>query len=236
MKKVIIITILLLFPIITFCATNSQATTGNEETGFFYWFSLGGEFMFVLLLFSVAGIAIVIERIITISKTKLTDKKFEKILLATADKGQIRKLKTICEANDSETAKILLSGINMLKRGPERMEKVIESAAQIRVSILERGLSLLSGIANLAPLVGFLGTVSGMISAFSVIANTENVSAKLVAGGIFKALITTAAGLIVAIPILIFYNYFTHRIEKFAMNIEELSLGVIEKLEKNGKL
>jgi biopolymer transport protein ExbB len=157
-------------------------------------------------------------------------------VLAAAEAGHIPRLAKACEAVDTEVGRILLSGLNSLKKGPERMEKVIEATAELQVSIMERGLNLLSSIANLAPLVGFLGTVSGMIGAFSSIAEAENVSAKLVAGGIFEALITTAAGLIVAIPIMIFHNYFVQRVDRFVTTVERLTLGIMERLGNKGKL
>ena len=195
----------------------------------------GGPFTIVLLLFSIAGVAIIIERFMAISRVKSASRNFEQEILAAAARGSVAAMKKICDNDDSDTARIILTGLNSFHRGPDRMEKVVEATAGLEVSMLERGLNLLSGIAHLAPLVGFLGTVSGMISAFSAIAAAENVSAKLVAGGIFEALITTAAGLIVAIPMLAFHNYFVHRIDRFTLNIERISIGVIEKLESRGR-
>ena len=195
----------------------------------------GGPFTIVLLLFSIAGVAIIIERFMAIARIKPAGRNFESEIVAAAAKGSIASMKKICDNDDSDTARIILTGLNSFHRGPDRMEKVVEATASLEVSMLERGLNLLSGIAHLAPLVGFLGTVSGMISAFSAIAAAENVSARLVAGGIFEALITTAAGLIVAIPMLAFHNYFVHRIDRFTLNIERISIGVIEKLESRGR-
>ena len=208
----------------------------KKENRLLYYFNKGGIFMWALLLFSVAGLAIVIERMVVITRVKRGSPEFEESLIATARKGQVVKLKKICAEDDSETAKILLSGLNSMKKGPERMERVIEATASLQVSIMERGLNILSSLAHLAPLVGFLGTVSGMIGAFSKIAEAENVSAKLVAGGIFEALITTASGLIVAIPILVFHNFFVHRVDRFVTEVERLSLQMMEELGNKGKL
>lgn len=208
----------------------------KKENRLLYYFNKGGIFMWALLLFSIAGLAIVIERMVIITRVKRGSPEFEKSLIDTAKKGQVVKLKKLCSEDDSETAKILLSGLNSLKKGPERMERVIEATASLQVSIMERGLNILSSLAHLAPLVGFLGTVSGMIGAFSKIAEAENVSAKLVAGGIFEALITTASGLIVAIPILVFHNFFIHRVDRFVTEVERLSLQMMEELGNKGKL
>ena len=115
------------------------------------------------------------------------------------------------------------------------MEKAIETAASIEIALLERGLIWLATVANIAPLLGFLGTVSGMIHAFEAIAAAEEVSAKLVATGIYEALITTAAGLIVAIPVQAAHNYFVSRIDKFVIDIEESGAELIDSLTTHSK-
>lgn len=208
----------------------------KAKKGFGDYFSLGGPFVIVLFILSIVGLGFVIERMIVISRVKMAGKEFERKLLAAAEKGQIPAMRRICTEDNSETSRILLAGLNSIKKGPERVERVIEATAELQVSILERGLNILSSISHIAPLVGFLGTVSGMIGSFSAIASAENVSAKLVAGGIFEALITTAAGLIVAIPILVFHNFFVHRIDRFATDVERLTLACMEKLGEKGKL
>lgn len=235
---ILFILILVLAVLPAFGATNTAPSGGEKdaENGILYYFNKGGIFMWALLFFSLAGLTIVIERMIVISRVKRGTPAFERALLDAAGKGQLPKVRKICEDDDSETARILLSGLNSLKKGPERMERVIEATASLQVSIMERGLNILSSLAHLAPLVGFLGTVSGMITAFSKIASAENVSAKLVAGGIFEALITTASGLIVAIPILVFHNFFVHRVDRFVTEVERLSLEMMERLGNKGKL
>ena len=100
------------------------------------------------------------------------------------------------------------------------------------MSFLERGLIWISSVTTIAPLMGFLGTVSGMINAFEAIAASEQVNAKLVASGISEALITTATGLIVAIPATIGYNYFVSSIDRFVIEMEETSAELIEELER----
>jgi biopolymer transport protein ExbB len=231
-RTVLLLSFLLLLPVLLAGETNTAAAGAGAPAvshGIAYYFRLGGPFMYLLLLFSVGGLAIVIERMVVFSRIKIIDKGFEEEVLAAAEAGHIPRLAKACEAVDTEVGRILLSGLNSLKKGPERMEKVIEATAELQVSIMERGLNLLSSIANLAPLVGLIG-------AFSSIAEAENVSAKLVAGGIFEALITTAAGLIVAIPIMIFHNYFVQRVDRFVTTVERLTLGIMERLGNKGKL
>jgi biopolymer transport protein ExbB len=115
------------------------------------------------------------------------------------------------------------------------VEKAITTAASVETAQLERGLIWLATVANIAPLLGFLGTVSGMIHAFEAIAAAEEVSAKLVATGIYEALITTAAGLIVAIPVQTAHNYFVSRIDKFVVDIEESGAELVDALTMHTK-
>ena len=124
-------------------------------------------------------------------------------------------------------AKIILEGLKMAKLGEHRMEKAIESEANEKINSLENGFNLLTALASLSPLTGFLGTVSGMISAFQSIANAQDVNAQLVAGGIFEALITTVFGLIIAIIAITGYSLLSHVVDKFAKDIEKLGTDVI---------
>jgi biopolymer transport protein ExbB len=110
------------------------------------------------------------------------------------------------------------------------VEKAIESAGTIEMAFLQRGLIILASIANVAPLLGFLGTVSGMIHAFEAIAAAEQVSAKLVATGISEALITTATGLMIAIPVQLMNNFFISRIDRFVLEMEEASIELVDTL------
>lgn len=233
-RRAVTVCCLLLVSLALFAAPGGDQAKGKSML--LYYFDKGGIFMWALLLFSLAGLAIVIERMIVISRVRRGSPEFEAALEAASRKGDVRKVRQVLEADGSDTARILLSGFNSVKKGPERMERVIEATASLQVSIMERGLNFLSSLANLAPLVGFLGTVSGMITAFGKISEAESVSAKLVAGGIFEALITTAGGLIVAIPILIFHNYFVHRVDRFVTDVERLSLELMENLANKGKL
>jgi biopolymer transport protein ExbB len=114
--------------------------------------------------------------------------------------------------------------------GRDEMEKSIQSAGTIEMSFLERGLVVLSSVATIGPLLGFLGTVSGMIHAFEAIAAAEQVNAKLVATGISEALITTATGLIIAIPAQAAYNFFIAQIDRFVIEMEEASSEMIDSL------
>lgn len=135
-----------------------------------------------------------------------------------------------CEESDSPAAAILKAGLQRHEEGTERAMRAVENAGVIQLANLERGLVWLATISNVAPLLGFLGTVIGMIIAFQSIEMAGEVEATLVAGGIKVALITTATGLAIAIPINIFHNYFVTRVDRLVINMEESTQKMIDAL------
>ena len=137
-------------------------------------------------------------------------------------------------------AAIFLAGMRVASLGEARMEKAMETEAAERIGRLESGFSLLVALGSIAPITGFLGTVSGMIGAFQSIANAADVNAQLVAGGIFEALITTAFGLAIAIVAITGYNIFAHVVDRFAAQVEvagvEYDVGIGEVFATNFKI
>jgi len=181
-------------------------------------FKLGGPFMWVLLAFSVATIAIVIERCIYLAwhnckvaplRNKIMD------YLQQGKKEEAEKFLASC-THKQTVASVFLALLQNAKYGESRMERAAESEAQERLRRMENGFNYLTALSSLAPLAGFLGTVSGMIGAFKSIAEATDVNAQLVAGGIYEALITTVFGLIIAIVALVAYNLLIQKIDKFA--------------------
>jgi biopolymer transport protein ExbB len=124
------------------------------------------------------------------------------------------------------------SGLQKADRGPDAVEKAITTAGTIEMAFLERGLIWISSVSTIAPLIGFLGTVSGMINAFEAIATSDTVNAQLVAAGISEALITTATGLVIAIPTSIGFNYFVSTIDRFVIEMEEASSELVDELHR----
>ena len=181
-------------------------------------FKLGGPFMWVLLAFSVATLAIVIERCVYLSwhncKARPIANKVRD-LLREGKKDEAEKFLRGCQRNQT-IASILLALLENAKYGENRMERAAESEAQERLRRMESGFNYLTALSSLAPLTGFLGTVSGMIGAFRSIAEATDVNAQLVAGGIYEALITTVFGLIIAITALVAYNLLIQRVDSFA--------------------
>ncbi len=132
--------------------------------------------------------------------------------------------------SDAPAAKIMYAGLERHEEGTERVMKAIENQGLIELSKLEKGLVVLATLTNVAPLLGFLGTVIGMIIAFQSIEAAGEVEATLVAGGIKVALLTTAAGLVIAIPVSIAHNYFVSRIDSLVIDMEESAQKMIDAL------
>jgi len=203
---------------------------GNEYS-LLQIFADGGIFMYPLVLCSLLAFGVIIAKAYTLWAAH---RKSREILQRVGELGKQGKLdEAIRLAADTPgpVAAILLSG---LRRVYERnasgkdVEKAVKTTGAIELGFLERGLIVLATISNVAPLLGFLGTVAGMISAFGAIAEAGQVEASLVAGGIKVALITTAAGLVIAIPVNIGYNFFVTRIDKLIEDMEEGSTAVLE--------
>ncbi|MCK4798703.1 MAG: MotA/TolQ/ExbB proton channel family protein [Spirochaetes bacterium] len=193
------------------------------------FFKLGGWAMWPLLIFSIATISLIIERVIFIFSHNLSMKIIHKKVLAYIKNNDFDGAREYCKNFHKKTvgASIILEGLRMAELGEHRMEKAIEAEAAERINHLESGFNFLIALGSIAPITGFLGTVSGMISAFKSIANAADVNAQLVAGGIFEALITTAFGLSIAIVAITGYNIFSHFVDKFTADVEQVGSDVI---------
>ncbi|MFH1278700.1 MAG: MotA/TolQ/ExbB proton channel family protein [Candidatus Eisenbacteria bacterium] len=200
------------------------------SSGLVELFHNGGNFMWPLLALSLIGLAVLIERLITLFRAKTNVRKLVGQVVAALHSDGIEGAKRVCESTRGPIAAILHAGLMKAHHGRDDMEKAIQSAGTIEMSFLERGLVVLSSVATIGPLLGFLGTVSGMIHAFEAIAAAEQVNAKLVATGISEALITTATGLIIAIPAQAAYNFFIAQIDRFVIEMEEASTEMIDNL------
>lgn len=206
------------------------ATTWLGQSGAGQLFVKGGNFMWWLLLAAVVAVAVILERLWTLAKARTNTRRLIGSVITTLRKEGVTEAAQVCERTKGPIAAILHSGLLRADRGPEAVEKAIETSGTIEMAFLERGLVALSSVANVAPLLGFLGTVSGMISAFEAIANADQVNAKLVASGISEALITTATGLIVAIPASLGHSFFLSVIDRFIIEMEETSAELVEEL------
>lgn len=204
--------------------------TPLADSGAGQLFIKGGNFMPFLLLSAIIMVAVLIERFVTLAKARTNTRRLIGTVITTLRTEGVTEAAQVCERTRGPIAAILHAGLLRADRGPEAVEKAIETAGTIEMSFLERGLVILSTVANVAPLLGFLGTVSGMINAFEAIANADQVNAKLVASGISEALITTATGLVIAIPASIGYSFFLSVIDRFIIEMEETSSELVEEL------
>jgi len=206
-----------------------------RESGLVELFLKGGGFMYPLLIASIIGVAVIIERAVTLSRARTDVRKLMKRVLDALHSKGVDAAAAECERTRGPIAAILHAGLKRAERGTEAVERAIETAGTIETSFLERGLIWLATLATIAPLLGFLGTVSGMIRAFNAIAEAEQVNAKLVASGISEALITTATGLLVAIPMQAFHNFFVAQIDRFIIEMEESTADLVDTLVMLGK-
>ena len=193
-------------------------------------FIAGGAFMYPLLLALLIGIAVSVERLLTYGRIRIDVSSFLEKIGGFIRKGDIKGAEDLCARTRGPVSSILQSGLARSDRGIEAVEKAVESAGGVEMAFLEKGIVVLASVSSIAPMLGFLGTVSGMIRAFGEIAAAKNVEASLVAGGIQEALITTATGLIIAIPIQMLHNYFISRIGRFVIDMEEASILLVDKL------
>jgi biopolymer transport protein ExbB len=205
-------------------------------------FADGGPMMYPLIISSLLAFGVMIAK----GWTLWVAHRESRGLLADVEKlgreGRIDEALRMAEERPGPVAAILYSGLRRVKERRvtgRDVEKAVQTTGVIELGFLERGLVVLATIANVAPLMGFLGTVAGMIAAFGAIAEAGQVEASLVAGGIKVALITTATGLIIAVPVNIGYNFFVTRIDKLIVDMEEGTgavLRLIWGLESAGQL
>lgn len=200
-----------------------------EETGAGSSYTLltlfqdGGEWMYPLVLCSLFAFGIIIAKAYTLWAARRNSKSVLVEVETLVQQGRIDDAVRVAADTPGPVAAILYSGLRRV-RDEQRtgdIEQGIQTTGVIELGFLERGLTILATISNVAPLLGFLGTVAGMISAFGAIAAAGQVEAALVAEGIKIALITTAAGLIIAVPVNVAYNYFVTRIDKLILEMEE---------------
>lgn len=194
----------------------------------------GGIFMHPLLICSIVAIVFLIERAVTLARARINVRRLMNDVLVTMRAEGVEGAMKVCERTRGPIAAVIHSGLIRAARGPEAVKEAIETAGSIETSFLERGLVALATVSQVAPLLGFLGTVSGMINAFAAIAAAEQVSAKVVASGIQEALITTAAGLIIAIPASLGHSFFVSRIDRFVLEMEESSAELVNELIEIG--
>jgi biopolymer transport protein ExbB len=195
----------------------------------------GPEFMGIVLICLILGLAISIERIIHLN---LATTKVSK-LLGKVDEalntGGVEAAKEVCRNTNGPVASIFVQGLMRMSEGVEMVEKSIIAYGSVEMGKLEKGMVWISLFISLAPMLGFMGTVIGMIDAFDAIAAAGDVSPSLVAGGIKVALLTTVGGLIVAVILQLFYNYLVSKVDSLVNSMEDASITLVDMLVRHNE-
>ena len=200
----------------------------------------GGIFMWVILLASISGLAVIIEKMYTfLSKEKKLSENEKNQLYKALRTGNREEILKLCKDKTDSVSKSVTKIVSNMDINFDQLdnshrqviEGIISESILEQTTELEKGMSLLGTVVNAAPQLGLLGTVTGMIAAFSALTRNGTSTAKIVAGGISEALYTTAFGLIVAIPALVFYNYFNRRIDVIVAEMERAALQFLSRVK-----
>ena len=195
----------------------------------------GPGFMGIVLVALILGLAISIERIIYLNLATTNTKKLVANVDDALSSGGVEAAKEICRNTKGPVASIFYQGLDRVDEGVDAAEKAVVSYGGVQMGLLEKNVSWLSLFIALAPMLGFMGTVIGMIGAFDAIAQANDISPGVVAVGIKVALLTTVFGLVVAIILQIFYNYIVSKIDSIVNNMEDASIQLIDLLVKYKK-
>ena len=195
--------------------------------------SKGGWLMVVLLILSIIAIYIFGSKWWMISKASKVNKNFIKNIRALIHDGKTRSAIELCRKYDNPTARLIEKGIERIGRPLEDIQAAVENMGNVEIARLEKGLPMLATIAGGAPMIGFLGTVTGMITAFFEMANAgNNIDITLLSGGIYEAMVTTVGGLFVGIIAYFGYNYLTSQISNLEFKMENATIAFIDMLHE----
>lgn len=205
--------------------------------GLVNYFNRGGSMMWLLLILAVIGLAIIIERLYSLFiKVRTNPSKLVSDVTKMIEESGIDEAVAFLKKHKSPIAKVLVAGLEKVENGRAVVEEAMAQKAAAEFAFLDRGMIYLQAVATLGPIVGFLGTVTGMIKAFTAIALAGEVEPTIVASGISEALITTATGLIIAAPTALFYAIFADKINNYTRATEEATNLFIEYLLESGIL
>ena len=194
------------------------------------YFHDGGNFMWPILVALVFGLGFTLERIYSLMMSRIDSKTFFDDITKIIDNDGAEAALELCEQTQGPVSAIFHAGLSRLHRGLAEVEKAIQNAGALEMAFLEKNMIWLNAVITIAPMLGFTGTVIGMISAFDAIKAANDISPAVVAGGISQALLTTAFGLVVAMIVQTFQNLFVSRIDKLVLEMEEQSVKIIDHL------
>jgi biopolymer transport protein ExbB len=202
----------------------------------FEWMQKGGPIMYLIALTSVIGFAVVIERLYHLYRARIDTKKFMEGISGALKRNRVIEAIEMCDQTPGPIASILKAGILKHDRSKQEIKESIEEAGLHEIPRLEKNLAILATVSNIAPLLGLLGTVTGMVKAFQVVQQKAGalnpVSPGDLAGGIWEALLTTVFGLMVAIPAIVVYNYLVTKVDSFVLEMERSATELLNLLSE----
>ena len=194
------------------------------------YFIDGGAFMWPILVSLIFGLGFAFERAYSLIISSINSQKFYEDISKILEKKSVQAAVDLCDNTPGPVAEVFHAGLTRFHRGLREVEKAVQNAGSLEMAFLEKNMIWLNTVITVAPMIGFTGTVVGMIDAFDAIKAANDISPAVVAGGISKALLTTAFGLITAMIIQIFQNFFVSRIDKLILDMEENSVKLLDKL------
>lgn len=211
-------------------------TEGAVEENFLDVISSGGPLgiiiVVILIILSILGTYIFVERWMTIQKAGKIDTNFINNIRAAVAAGNIEGAKALCKSTDTPVSRMVEKGLMRIGKPLKDIDAAIENVGNLEIFKLEKGLSTLASIAGAAPMIGFFGTVTGMILAFYTMATAENVTPNVLAGGIYQALVTTAFGLFIGIFAFVGYNLLVASVEKVVFGMEQTTVEFMDLLQE----
>lgn len=210
----------------------------EEEKGYttlmFEYFDKGGSMMWGILFSSIIGFGVCFERGFKLRVKKIIPPDFVQAIKAEIPSGNITKAISLCEGKSFPIARIIKAGLLKHNQGVNEVERALETAGSLEIAYLSTNFGILRTAITMAPMLGFLGTVTGMIASFETIATMGSSRPDLISNGIAEALITTASGLIVAVPLMFIYQIYKGRVEDIILQLQEISLDIIAELSYGG--
>jgi len=199
----------------------------------FYFFQVSGWTMYGISLCSILALAVFLERLWTLRPRQVIPDGLPIEVEDLVRRGKIPEAVTVCKMHDVPLARIMRAGLENAGKSRERIKEIVIEVGARETTALERYMNVLNTTISVAPMLGFLGTVLGMLQLFSAVAAVGEVTnIGMIADGIYKALYTTIAGLTVAIPATIFYRYLASRVDRLVLRMEEISLRVVDLIKQ----
>ena len=208
-------------------ATNVPA----EKISLFYLLREGGVLMIPLLLCSILLVYVFVERLIAIRKAGATDNNFMSRLRTNIADGNLQAAKALCQGVDTPIARVIDKGVSRIGKPVDTIEKSMESTGKLEVYQMEKNLAILSTLAGIAPMFGFLGTIAGMIILFFNVQH-QGFSLETIAGGIYTKMVTSAVGLIIGLLAYVAYNYLNAQINKNVYRIEAATVEFLDMIQQ----